>query len=107
MVLSLHIADPRTTVEGHGIYAATIKTDTRHPLEELRICSTRLNLEEEDGWRDVQVVGQFCGRRSIGCRAALMTLFGHAREVFTGQPTRLFLHGFFLYPGVVNGALGL
>ncbi len=49
-----------------------------------------------DGWRHIQVVGQFCRDDSIGYREGLVSLCGHACKVFASQPTRPLLHGFYI-----------
>ncbi|KAK4106727.1 hypothetical protein N658DRAFT_563488 [Parathielavia hyrcaniae] len=46
--------------------------------------SATLDLSAEAGWRDVQAVN------------GLLVLCGHACRVFASQPTRLFLHGFYV-----------
>ena len=58
--------------------------------------SATLDLSADTGWRDVQVVGQFCGEDSLEYRDGLLILCGHACRVFASQPTRLFLHGFYI-----------
>ncbi|KAK0706790.1 hypothetical protein B0T26DRAFT_756246 [Lasiosphaeria miniovina] len=54
----------------------------------------------EASWRDVEVIGQFCqdDNSSGGTYLdGLLALGGHARAVFAAQPTRLFLHGFYVF----------
>ncbi|KAJ2990636.1 hypothetical protein NUW58_g2849 [Xylaria curta] len=46
-------------------------------------------------WDHVQVIGQFY-RRSVCYRDGLLRLCRSARQVFSSQPTRLFLHGFYI-----------
>lgn len=48
------------------------------------------------GWADVRVVGQFCQHPSSEYRDGFLRLYSQARHVFSNQPTRLFLHGFYL-----------
>lgn len=51
----------------------------------------------ELGWADVMVIGEFCLDGSY--RTGLLELCGHARAVFSCQPDRLFLHGFYICGG--------
>ncbi|KLU92188.1 hypothetical protein MAPG_11134 [Magnaporthiopsis poae ATCC 64411] len=53
-------------------------------------------------WLDVQVVGQVCRGSSAGYQAGLIELCGHAQKVFASQPTRLFLHAFYVHELVVE-----
>lgn len=48
------------------------------------------------GWADVRVVGQFYQHPSSEYRDGFLRLYSQARQVFSKQPTRLFLHGFYL-----------
>lgn len=45
------------------------------------------------GWADVRVVGQFYQYPSSEYRDGFLRLYSQARQVFSNQPTRLFLHG--------------
>ncbi|KAI0836695.1 FunK1 protein kinase [Hypoxylon sp. FL0890] len=47
-------------------------------------------------WDQVQVIGQFCHRDSVCYRDGLLRLCRSAYQVFASQPTRLFLHGFYI-----------
>jgi hypothetical protein len=48
-------------------------------------------------WRDVRVLGELKQSEIRGkYTEELLSFCGHAREVFASQPTRLFLHGFFI-----------
>ncbi|KFZ04893.1 hypothetical protein V501_08875 [Pseudogymnoascus sp. VKM F-4519 (FW-2642)] len=47
-------------------------------------------------WEDVQVIGQFNHRACMSYQDGLLRLCRSAYEVFTSQPTRLFLHGFYI-----------
>ncbi|KEZ41236.1 Uncharacterized protein SAPIO_CDS7324 [Scedosporium apiospermum] len=47
-------------------------------------------------WDDVQVIGQFYPRRHVHYQDGLLRLCRSAHEVFASQPTRLFLHGFYI-----------
>ena len=47
-------------------------------------------------WRDVRVIGELKESVSGKNRLEIAQFCGYAREVFTSQPTRLFLHGFIL-----------
>ncbi|KAH8659529.1 hypothetical protein BGZ61DRAFT_307043, partial [Ilyonectria robusta] len=48
-------------------------------------------------WADVQVIGQLQEHDGSDYPQGLLRLCEHAREVFTSQPTRLFLHGFLIF----------
>ncbi|KAI0818189.1 FunK1 protein kinase [Xylaria sp. FL0064] len=47
-------------------------------------------------WNDVQIVGQFYRSCCICYQEGLLRLCRSAYQVFASQPTRLFLHGFYL-----------
>ncbi|OBT55405.1 hypothetical protein VE04_04713 [Pseudogymnoascus sp. 24MN13] len=47
-------------------------------------------------WEDVQVIGQFNHRACMKYQDGLLRLCRSAYEVFGSQPTRLFLHGFYI-----------
>ncbi|OBT90800.1 hypothetical protein VE02_00662 [Pseudogymnoascus sp. 03VT05] len=47
-------------------------------------------------WDDVQVIGQFNHRACVSYQDGLLRLCRSAYEVFASQPTRLFLHGFYV-----------
>jgi Fungal protein kinase len=47
-------------------------------------------------WSNVQVIGDFCHSISGDYRHGLLRLYRHAGEVFMSQPTRRFLHGFYI-----------
>lgn len=51
-------------------------------------------------WRDVRVIGELKESVSKNSLQEIAQFCGYAREVFTNQPTRLFLHGF-----VVRGSI--
>jgi hypothetical protein len=44
----------------------------------------------------VQVIGEFCHDQAISYRVGLLNLCAKASSIFRTQPTRLFLHGFYL-----------
>lgn len=50
----------------------------------------------------VQVVGQFCQSACADYRDGLLRLCDSARQTFTNQPTRLFLHGFYMRGSLVE-----
>ncbi|MCJ1426507.1 hypothetical protein MMC29_004410 [Sticta canariensis] len=52
------------------------------------------NSKDKYPWDDVQVVGEFFDNVSSIYVEGLSNLLHHARETFTRQPMRLFLHGF-------------
>ncbi len=58
--------------------------------------SPTFNPDLKDEWRHVQVVGQLCRDDSVSYREGLVGLCGHACKVFASQPTRPFLHGFYI-----------
>lgn len=53
-------------------------------------------------WRDVRVVGELKESVSSKNRLEVAQFCGYAREVFTSQPTRLFLHGFILRGSIME-----
>jgi hypothetical protein len=57
---------------------------------------------EEYSWADVQVIGEF--RQGIASEylQGLLHLCRYGREVFTSQPTRLFLHGFYIFGSIME-----
>jgi len=48
-------------------------------------------------WKDVQVIAEHKQSKSKGLKPLLLQLGRYMRDVFTAQPTRRFIHGFFLY----------
>ena len=48
-------------------------------------------------WKDVQVLGEHKTSNSKDFKPLLLQLGRYMRDVFTAQPTRRFIHGFFLY----------
>jgi hypothetical protein len=55
------------------------------------------------GWQEVRVIGELKQSDIPGKRLKEFKDFcGHAREVFTSQPTRLFLHGFVIRGSVME-----
>lgn len=86
-----------------------ISTDNASPVHESADDSARLLLAmptspASDGqtrWDQVQVVGQFYHR---GCeyQDGLLRLCRSAHQVFASQPTRLFLHGFYMRRSLVE-----
>lgn len=58
--------------------------------------SSVFELDSKEAWRDVQAIGKFCLDDSTSYQEGLLSLCGYARRVFTSQPTRLFLHGFYM-----------
>ncbi|KAG6113891.1 hypothetical protein E4U13_003626 [Claviceps humidiphila] len=50
----------------------------------------------ETKWDCTQVIGQFVSHRSVDYREGLLQLCRSAFNVFASQPTRLFLHGFYI-----------
>ncbi len=64
-----------------------------------------LNIEkcnERYHWRDVQVIGELKESVSKNSLQEIAQFCGYAREVFTNQPTRLFLHGFVLRGSIME-----
>ncbi|KAL9098225.1 MAG: hypothetical protein Q9163_006079 [Psora crenata] len=54
-------------------------------------------------WRDVRVIGELKQSVNEGdYREEFAKFCGHAREVFTSQPTRHFLHGFFIRGSILE-----
>lgn len=57
---------------------------------------------ERHHWRDVRVIGELKESVSKNSLQEVARFCGYAREVFTNQPTRLFLHGFFLRGSIME-----
>lgn len=53
-------------------------------------------------WENVQVIGQFHRRGGISYQDGLLRLCRSAHHVFASQPTRLFLHGFYIRDSLVE-----
>ncbi|KAI5858266.1 FunK1 protein kinase [Durotheca rogersii] len=53
-------------------------------------------------WDHVQVIGQFCRRGRVRYQDGLLRLCRSAHQVFSSQPTRLFLHGFYIRGSLVE-----
>lgn len=53
-------------------------------------------------WEDVQVIGQFYHRGSVCYQDGLLRLCRSAHRVFASQPTRLFLHGFYIRGSLIE-----
>ena len=53
-------------------------------------------------WDHVQVIGQFYHRGSVCYQDGLLRLCRSAYQVFASQPTRLFLHGFYIRGSLVE-----
>ncbi|KAM0441231.1 hypothetical protein ACHAPT_000538 [Fusarium lateritium] len=53
-------------------------------------------------WDHVQVVGQFYRRGCVPYQDGLLRLCQSARQVFASQPTRLFLHGFYIRDSLIK-----
>lgn len=53
-------------------------------------------------WEHVQVIGQFNHRACVGYQNGLLRLCRSAYEIFASQPTRLFLHGFYIRGSLVE-----
>jgi hypothetical protein len=83
----------------HGI-ADNAAADGVRLLLTLRTRSDSCNIEP--GWDNVQVVGQFYERRSVSYQHGLSRLCRSAQEVFLSQPTRLFLHGFYIRGSLIE-----
>lgn len=53
-------------------------------------------------WDHVQVIGQFCHRGCVSYQDGLLRLCRSAYQVFARQPTRLFLHGFYIRGSLIE-----
>lgn len=53
-------------------------------------------------WEHVQVIGQFCHRDFVCYQDGLLRLCRSAHHVFASQPTRLFLHGFYVRGSLIE-----
>ena len=52
-------------------------------------------------WRDVHVIGEHKQSKD-NFKSLLLQLSRYMRDVFTAQPTRSFIHGFFLYGNLME-----
>lgn len=57
---------------------------------------------EQTRWEHVQVIGQFYHRGSVCYQDGLLHLCRSAHHVFASQPTRLFLHGFYIRGSLIE-----
>ncbi|OTA54014.1 hypothetical protein K449DRAFT_389540 [Hypoxylon sp. EC38] len=53
-------------------------------------------------WDRIQVIGQFCHSGRVCYRDGLLRLCRSAYQVFASQPTRLFLHGFYIRSSLIE-----
>ncbi|KAG8161427.1 hypothetical protein KVR01_008414 [Diaporthe batatas] len=60
------------------------------------VAFTRSNPVSEPSDATVQVIGEFCLGQAISYKEGLLKLCARASSIFTVQPTRLFLHAFYL-----------
>ncbi|KAI1110334.1 FunK1 protein kinase [Nemania sp. NC0429] len=60
------------------------------------------NFEIQTRWDHVQVIGQFYYRDSVRHQDGLLRLCRSAHQVFASQPTRLFLHGFYIRGSLIE-----
>lgn len=58
--------------------------------------------EGQARWDDIQVIGQFYESASVCYHKGLLRLCQSAYQVFASQPTRLFLHGFYIRGSMVE-----
>ena len=63
---------------------------------------TSLASNAQTGWAHVQVIGQFYQSSSLRYQDGLLRLCRSAYQVFASQPTRLFLHGFYIRGSLVE-----
>ncbi|KAI1205533.1 FunK1 protein kinase [Annulohypoxylon truncatum] len=56
----------------------------------------------QTGWDHVQVIGQFYRRGGVSYQDGLLRLCRSAHQVFASQPTRLFLHGFYIRGSLIE-----
>ncbi|KAI8630987.1 FunK1 protein kinase [Xylariaceae sp. FL1651] len=64
--------------------------------------STSPNSNEQARWDHVQVIGQFYHRGCTCYQNGLLRLCRSAYQVFASQPTRLFLHGFYIRGSLIE-----
>ncbi|KAF4457030.1 serine/threonine-protein kinase Sgk2 [Fusarium austroafricanum] len=57
---------------------------------------------EQPRWDHIQVVGQFYHNDSVRYQDGLLRLCRSAHQVFASQPTRLFLHGFYIRGALIE-----
>ncbi|KID81155.1 serine/threonine-protein kinase Sgk2 [Metarhizium guizhouense ARSEF 977] len=58
--------------------------------------------DAETKWCHVQVIGQFYHRGCVCYQDGLLSLCRSAHQVFANQPTRLFLHGFYIRGSLIE-----
>jgi hypothetical protein len=90
-----------TSAGGRSIFKSHVPEQRSHffpqGISQRFLISTESAREGEYGWADVQVVGQFQVNPGHGYVPGFLHLYRCAREVFRKQPTRLFLHGFYVF----------
>lgn len=93
-LFGVYIAAQYAHIEGH---TTTCALSNENPV----LLHLKVNNSKQPGWADVKVIGEFCHNRS-GLYRGLLQLCEHARAVFAHQPDRLFLHGFYVYEGMME-----
>ncbi|CAG9945610.1 unnamed protein product [Clonostachys rosea f. rosea IK726] len=58
--------------------------------------------DTQTSWDDVQVIGQYYHHGCVDYQEGLLHLSRSAHQVFISQPTRLFLHGFYIRGSLIE-----
>lgn len=83
----------------HRSWPTLLHTDTRPGTQtgaHIALVVSDRDTNRETDEAAVQVIGEFCPDQGPSYKDGLMNLCAKASAVFTAQPTRYFLHGFFL-----------
>ena len=61
------------------------------------------HLQADQNWLQIKAIGRICQESSpTSYTDGLLSLFGLSRKVFAAQPTRLFLHGFYVHESLLE-----
>lgn len=90
-------------VENHvgarGSWRTTCHFDQRQGKDlslHVALAFTHSNSVSDPDEAGVQIIGEFCPDQAISYKDGLLNLCAKASSIFAAQPTRLFLHGFYL-----------
>ena len=94
--------------EGRGMYYTShglplSGSDCRRKPDLFLALSNTTKCNGKYNWVDVRVIGELKQSGILGLyQEELVKFSGHAREVFTSQPARRFLHGFFIHGSMME-----
>jgi hypothetical protein len=100
------LESPTTCLQGRSIFQSSLPgvCSESAPLHasSLFLVPNESACDDDYTWADVQVVGQFEEDSRDDYLEGFLRLYAHAREVFISQPTRLFLHGFYVFGSMME-----